>query len=309
MVKGPISISNDELDDLVIVRADGAPTYNFCVVVDDWDMSITHVIRGDDHVNNTPRQINIFRALGAPLPRVRPPADRSWATTGEKMTQAPRRRSASRAYDEAGYLPEAMVNYLARLGWSHGDDELFTREQLVQWFDGSTTWRKSPAQLDEAKLRWVNAQLPEGRPTTSGSRRWSPQQLARRGIARRRPTLLARVCALFKDRCATTVELADWLAMFFADVQPTPKTWRRTSPTRCGRRCATLRDKLAGVDWDKAAIAAAIKETLAAHGLKMPQLAHAGARAGVRPRADAVDRCGARAVPARDVCSRVCRRA
>ena len=131
------------------------PTYNFCVVVDDRDMAITHVIRGDDHVNNTPRQINIFRALGAPLPLFGH-CPIILGDDGEKLTK--RRGAVSvTAYEEAGYLPEAMVNYLARLGWSHGDDEIFSREQLVQWFDGNHL-AKSPAQWDAAKLRWVNAQ-------------------------------------------------------------------------------------------------------------------------------------------------------
>src|SRR5512139_4132272 len=115
LVKGTIEFSNTELDDLIIARADGTPTYNFCVVVDDWDMQITHVIRGDDHVNNTPRQINILKALGATVPQY----------AHLSMIQ----------YAEEGYLPEAVINYLARLGWSHGDAELFSREQFVPWFD------------------------------------------------------------------------------------------------------------------------------------------------------------------------------
>ena len=133
MVKGTISFDNTELDDLIIARPDGTPTYNFCVVVDDWDMGITHVLRGDDHVNNTPRQINILRALGATLPEYGH-VPMILGPDGETLSK---RHGAVNVmeYDNEGYLPEAMVNYLARLGWSHGDDELFSREQLVS---GST---------------------------------------------------------------------------------------------------------------------------------------------------------------------------
>ncbi len=154
LVKGPISISNREIDDLILLRPDGVPTYNFAVVVDDWDMRITHVFRGDEHVNNTPWQINIFRAIGAPLPQF----GHCPIILGDDGLKLSKRRGAVSvtAYEEAGYLPEAMLNYLARLGWSHGDDELFTREQMVAWFDGSHLAR-SPAQWDPAKLAWVNA--------------------------------------------------------------------------------------------------------------------------------------------------------
>eukprot|EP01041_Mallomonas_annulata_P027597 gene27597-49240_t len=160
-VKGRIEISNDELDDLVIARpaqngeAVGTPTYNFCVVVDDIDMAITHVIRGDDHVNNTPRQINIFKALGKDVP-VYAHLPTVLNELGEKMSKRNGAKAVTQ-YAVEGYLPDAMVNYLARLGWSHGDDEIFSREQFVAWFNLDHLG-KSAAQFDEAKLRWVNAQ-------------------------------------------------------------------------------------------------------------------------------------------------------
>src|SRR6218665_3254143 len=162
-VKGRIEIRNDELDDLVIARPDGTPTYNFCVVVDDIDMAITHVSRGDDHANNTPRQINIFRALGkeppvyAHLPTV---LNEVVDEQGEKRVEKMSKRYGAKPvtqYRDEGYLPDAMVNYLARLGWSHGDDEIFTRAQFLEWFDLDHLGR-SAAQFDEAKLRWINAQ-------------------------------------------------------------------------------------------------------------------------------------------------------
>ena len=270
LVKGPISISNKEIDDLIIMRADGVPTYNFAVVVDDWDMGITHVFRGDEHVNNTPWQINMFNALEAPLPLY----GHLPIILGSDGLKLSKRRGAVSvtAYEEAGYLPEAMLNYLARLGWSHGDEELFTREQLVAWFDGSHL-SKSPAQWDPAKLSWVNAhwlkQIDEGRLGALVS-----QQLSTRGIVAS-PGQVARLCPLFKDRCTTTVELADWLTMYFADVSPRPEDLAAHVTDAVKPALGTLREKLAGVEWNKAAINAAIKETIAGHGLKMPQLAHA----------------------------------
>ena len=271
LVKGRITISNREIDDLIIVRPDGVPTYNFCVVVDDWDMDISHVFRGDEHVNNTPWQINIFNALGAPLPLF----GHVPVILGDDGQKLSKRRGAVSvtAYEEAGYLPEAMLNYLARLGWSHGDEELFSREQLVQWFDGQHL-SKSPAQWDAAKLGWVNAHYIKH---TDDARlaRLVAAQLQQRGIQTSAALSLDRMCGLFKDRCATTVELADWLGMYFVDVTPRAEdlALHVTDPVRPALRA--LRDDLADVAWDKASIAAAIKKALVAHGLKMPQLAHA----------------------------------
>ncbi|MBN8491088.1 MAG: glutamate--tRNA ligase [Burkholderiales bacterium] len=281
LVKGPISISNRELDDLVIARGDavtpdgvGTPTYNFCVVVDDWDMRISHVIRGDDHVNNTPRQINILRALLGPngalpvyghVPMILGP-------DGDKLSKRHGAVSVTQYQDE-GYLPEAMINYLARLGWSHGDAELFSREQLVAWFDGQHLAR-SPAQWDPAKLGWVNAHYLKQRSDASLATLVAAQ-LARRGIDAAADERLARLCALYKDRCATTVELADWIGMYFVDVQPGEDDLRTHVTDAVRPALVALRDRLVEVAWDKASIAAAIKATLAEHGLKMPQLAHA----------------------------------
>lgn len=267
-VKGRIEIGNDELDDLVIARPDGTPTYNFCVVVDDIDMAITHVIRGDDHVNNTPRQINIFRALGK-----EPPVYAHLPTVlneqGEKMSKRNGAKPVTQFRDE-GFLPDAMVNYLARLGWSHGDDEIFTRAQFIEWFNLDHLGR-SAAQFDEAKLRWVNAQHLKAMaddalaPLVAG-------QLQKQGIAA--DDRLPAICGLFKDRCDTTVALANWAAAFYADVAPNEADRAQHVTEAVRPAIATLADKLANVAaWDKAAIAAAIKEVLAAHGIKMPALA------------------------------------
>jgi glutamyl-tRNA synthetase len=280
LVKGPIHIGNQEIDDLIILRppaADappgslGVPTYNFAVVVDDWDMGITHVFRGDEHINNTPWQINIFHALGAPLPQF----GHCPIILGDDGQKLSKRRGAVSvtAYQEAGYLPEAMLNYLARLGWSHGDDELFTREQMVQWFDGSHL-AKSPAQWDPAKLAWVNAHhmklADDGR--LAGL---VQAQLAARGVHTSDTAQLAQAVGLFKDRCSTVVELADWLAMFFVPVAASEADLATHVTDAVRPALRGLRDLLAEAPWDKAAIAAAIRQALASHGLKMPQLAPA----------------------------------
>jgi glutamyl-tRNA synthetase len=272
LCKGPITIANREIDDLIIMRADGVPTYNFAVVVDDWDMHITHVFRGDEHVNNTPWQINIFNALGAPLPQF----GHVPVILGDDGQKLSKRRGAVSvtAYEEAGYLPEAMLNYLARLGWSHGDEELFTREQFVAWFDGSHL-SKSPAQWDAAKLAWVNAHYIKVIDEPRLARLVTEQLKRRRGIDVSHDMLL-RPVALFKDRCNTTVELADWVAMYFVDVQPSADDLVAHVTELVRPAIPTLMAKLAAVEeWTRPAIAAAIKETLTAHSLKMPQLAHA----------------------------------
>ena len=266
-VKGRIEISNDELDDLVIARPDGTPTYNFCVVVDDIDMQITHVIRGDDHVNNTPRQINIFKALGK-----EPPVYAHLPTVlneqGEKMSK----RSGAKAvtsYRDEGYLPDAMVNYLARLGWSHGDDEIFSRGQFLEWFNLDHLGR-SAAQFDEAKLKWVNAQHLKALHDEELAQHVQPF-LAKLGVVA--DERLSSICGLFKDRCDTLVVLAQWISAFYLDVVPNSEEKAQHVTDAVKPALAMLAGKLATCAWDKAAIAAAIKETLAETGLKMPLLA------------------------------------
>ncbi|TAK75298.1 MAG: glutamate--tRNA ligase, partial [Aquabacterium sp.] len=271
-VKGRIEISNDELDDLVIARPAaagqgslvGTPTYNFCVVVDDLDMGITHVIRGDDHVNNTPRQINILRALGK-----EPPVYAHLPTVlnehGEKMSKRHGAKAVTQYRDE-GYLADAIVNYLARLGWSHGDDEIFSREQFVAWFNLDHLGR-SAGQFDEAKLRWVASQ----------HMKMADDEKLAIAVAQRLQVepdeRLARMCALFKERCATTVELADWLTMFFRPVAPSDADRSAHLTDAIQPALAALATRLEQAAWDKAAINQAIKDTIAEFGLKMPQLA------------------------------------
>ena len=278
LVKGTISIANHEIDDLIILRPDGVPTYNFAVVVDDWDMAITHVFRGDEHINNTPWQINIFHALGAALPQF----GHCPVILGEDGQKLSKRRGAVSvtAYEEAGYLPEAMLNYLARLGWSHGDEELFTVAQMVSWFDGSHL-SKSAAQWDAAKLTWVNAQYLKqaDNPRLAGL---VAAQLVGRGLVLPADALarLPAMCALYKDRCSTTVELADWLSMYFLPVSPAADELAAHLTDAVRPALISLRDRLAALGssaWctsDKAGISQAIKDTLTEHKLKMPLLAH-----------------------------------
>ena len=268
-VKGRIEISNDELDDLVIARPDGTPTYNFCVVVDDLDMAITHVIRGDDHVNNTPRQINIFRALGKEVP-VYAHLPTVLNEQGEKMSK----RNGAKAVTEyavEGYLPDAMVNYLARLGWSHGDDEIFSRQQFLQWFNLDHLG-KSAAQFDEAKLRWVNAQHMKATADEQLAELVQPflSENARVGMD---VTRRVAACALLKDRCSTLVELAEWMGLLVSDVLPGAEEIRAQVPIDIDPAVDKLAQLLASCDWTKAGIAAAIKQVLLDTGLKMPQLA------------------------------------
>ena len=267
-VKGRIEISNDELDDLVIARPDGTPTYNFCVVVDDIDMAITHVIRGDDHVNNTPRQINIFKALGK-----EPPVYAHLPTVlneqGEKMSKRNGAKAVTQYRDE-GYLPDAMVNYLARLGWSHGDDEIFSRAQFLEWFNLDHLGR-SAAQFDEAKLRWVNAQHLKAMADEALAPLVSAE-LAKRGITS--DDRLPAICGLFKDRCDTLLVLTDWATAFYRDVTLQAEDVAKHITPAVAPALAALAEKFKAVtDWNAANVSAAFKEVLTEQGLKMPQLA------------------------------------
>jgi len=267
-VKGRISISNDELDDLIIARTDGTPTYNFCVVVDDMDMQISHVIRGDDHINNTPRQINILKALGAAvpayahLPMIHGP-------DGEKLSKRHGAVSVMQ-YDSDGYLPQALLNYLARLGWSHGNDEIFSMQQLQEWFSLEHC-SKSAAQFDFEKLKWINNHY---------LRLLSGQELAEKVAPRVREEgfsvangpQLAAVCELLKDRAQTLNELAESVAMFYMDPPDVSAALAEQLSPPVRAALTTLEASLPA-DWNAAALALALKGVVAASGLKMPQIA------------------------------------
>ena len=264
--KGRIEFQNSELDDLVIARPDGTPTYNFCVCVDDMDMSITHVIRGDDHVNNTPRQIHIFEALGATVP-VFAHLPTVLNEQGEKMSKRNGAKAVTQYRDE-GYLPDAMVNYLARLGWSHGDDEIFSRAQFLEWFNLDHLGR-SAGQFDEAKLRWVNAQHLKAMDDAELAAMVKPVMADIAADER-----LPRICGLFKDRCETLLDLARWARAFYVDgIERNAEDYAKHVTEAAAPVLDAFAAAMQAVEWNKEAIAAAIKDVLKAQGVKMPQLA------------------------------------
>jgi glutamyl-tRNA synthetase len=255
LVKGLIEFPNAELDDLVLLRSDGVPTYNFGVVVDDLDMRITQVIRGDDHVNNTPRQIHIFRALGGTLPEFAH-MPMILGADGERLSKRHGAVSVTQYRDE-GYLPEALANYLARLGWSHGDDEIFSMAELERWFDLAHVSR-SPARFDAEKLKWLNQHY--------------LKQADDARLAALAAPLLGRepaheVVALLKERAGTVAELAEQAKMFY--VEP----GAQAVPAEAKPALAALKNDLAGIAWERKALGAAVQGAAKAHNLKMPQLA------------------------------------
>ncbi len=269
LVKGVIEISNTELDDLVIARADGTPTYNFCVVVDDWDMKITHVIRGDDHVNNTPRQINILKALGAEVPQY---AHLSMIL-GDDGTKLSKRHGAVSVmqYHEDGYLPEAVINYLARLGWSHGDDEIFSREQFIQWFDLDHITASS-AQFNTEKLRWINQHYIK---QASDAELVADLRvrMAKRGLDIDQGPDALKVVALVKERAATLNDLADEAMLFYQDLAPSADLLSQHVTEENLAALHALKDRLGNSDWTREALGALVKDVAKEFGLKMPKLA------------------------------------
>ncbi len=269
LVKGYIEFDNGELDDLIIARADGTPTYNFCVVVDDWDMGITHVIRGDDHVNNTPRQINILKALGATLPQY---AHLSMIL-GDDGTKLSKRHGAVSVmqYDEDGYLPEAVINYLARLGWSHGDEEVFSVEQFCSWFDLDHI-TPSAAQFNTEKLNWLNQHYLKLADNARLAALVRPR-LEARGVTVGEMPVLDSVVALYKERVATLNELADAAEVFYIELHPAQELVDAQLTSEALPALREFAERLKDVAWEAPAIGAAIKEIIGKHGLKMPRLA------------------------------------
>ena len=270
-VKGSIEISNDELDDLIIARPDGTPTYNFCVVVDDLDMKITHVIRGDDHVNNTPRQINIMKALGG-TPPVYAHLPTVLDESGEKMSKRNGALSV-RDYQKMGYLPEAILNYLARLGWSHGDVEIFHKDQFIQWFDLEHLGR-SPAQHNPEKLLWLNHHyIQNGDPKRLAQlcKTFADQQ----SINTTQGPSFEAVVALLKDRANTLLEIVEGAKLFYQE-RPQLSTQQIQENILEHVRPAITEFKEALKSQEaqsKEQVAAILKAVLTNHNLKMPALA------------------------------------
>ncbi|GAA5784803.1 glutamate--tRNA ligase [Chitiniphilus shinanonensis] len=268
-VKGRIEIANDELDDLIIARPDGTPTYNFCVVVDDWDMNISHVIRGDDHVNNTPRQIHMYQALGAEVPLF---AHLPMIHNDQGQKLSKRRDAVSVVdYDKMGFLPEALLNYLARLGWGHGDDEFFTLSQFVEWFSLDSV-SPSPSRFDRDKLLWLNAQhIKQTDPRRMAGR--VEGFLADRGVAVADGPVLADVCALLKDRSQTLVEMADQAEYFYRALTPTAEIVEKHLTPDDEARLGFFAEGAARLpEWTTEALSAYIKEFVKQQGVKMPQV-------------------------------------
>jgi len=269
LVKGKIVFENSELDDLIIARADGTPTYNFCVVVDDLDMGITQVIRGDDHVNNTPRQINILKALGATLPQYAH-VPMILGSDGERLSKRHGAVSVMQ-YAEDGFLPEALVNYLVRLGWSHGDEEIFSMQQFIGWFDLRHI-SKSAAQFNPEKLRWLNQhyiRLADNARLAELVRK----HLAERGVQASDAPQLDAVIALYKERAATLLELADEAEVFYIEIHPAQELLDAHLVPEVLPALHELAGRFADAVWEAPALAALIKELLARHNLKMPKLA------------------------------------
>ncbi len=283
LVKGPISVSNTELDDLVILRGDGVPTYNFAVVVDDIDMKISHVLRGDDHVNNTPRQINIYRAiLGAKatlpqfghLPMILGP-------DGQKLSKRHGAVSVLQ-YRDDGFLPEALFNYLARLGWSHGDVEKFSREQLTSWFDLDHV-NRAPAQYDINKLLWLNGEyMKEANPArlaklvkplveerlSSSSPSHAPRERGEGEVPH-----LEAIVTLLKDRSHTLMELADQAMLFYLEPHIDQDLLRQHLTGKSVDVVREFAKAAETISWERAAISALTKQLIGDFGIKMPLLA------------------------------------
>ncbi|MDK4565147.1 glutamate--tRNA ligase [Kingella kingae] len=270
LVKGEISIPNSALDDLIIARADGTPTYNFCVVVDDFDMGITHVIRGDDHVNNTPKQINIFKALGAKIPEYAH-LPMILNEQGKKISKRSGDTVAITEYEDMGILPEALLNYLARLGWAHGDDEFFNMNQFVEWFELNAV-SASPSRMNSKKLLWINAEHIKATDNEKLAELTLPR-LQKQGVEVSGSLKLADVIALVKDRAQDLNALATECAYFYQKATPAEadvaKHWDEEAPARMQR----FADKLAQLDtWTAESIHDLFKPFCDEENIKMGKL-------------------------------------
>ncbi|WP_253306685.1 glutamate--tRNA ligase [unidentified bacterial endosymbiont] len=257
-IRGPITISNSELDDLVICRSDGTPTYNFCVVVDDWDMKITHVIRGEDHINNTPRQINLLQALGAPIPHY---AHLSMIL-GEDGKKLSKRHGAVSVlqYRDEGYLPQALLNYLLRLGWSHGDQEIFSLEEMQRYFSLAAVNRSASA-FNREKLLWLNHhymnQLPPE--TVAQQLAW---HLQRQAVESRQGPALTEIVRLLAPRYQRLDRLAQASHYFFNEpIALDPEAAHQQLQAAASQPLALAYSKLAALHaWQASAIQEAIQQ-------------------------------------------------
>jgi glutamyl-tRNA synthetase len=268
LVKGKIEFSNSELDDLIIARSDGTPTYNFCVVIDDLDMQVTHVIRGDDHVNNTPRQINILAAFAAKIPNYAH-VPMILRDDGQKMSKRTDAVSVM-DYKGLGILPEALLNYLARLCFGHGNDEIFTLNQFVEWFDLAHV-SSSPARFDLKKLYWVNGEHIKTK-DISELALLVQDELQANGVNLQSGPNLPTVLAKIRDRSDNLIKLVDECSFFYQrkDINSADASQYLTNES-----LAILEQfaaGLTGVDWNLDGIKQYIKDFCTIRQIKMPQL-------------------------------------
>ncbi len=269
LVKGRIEIANSEMDDLIIARADGTPTYNFCVVVDDFEMGVTQVIRGDDHVNNTPRQINMLMALGATIPQY---AHLSMILGDDGQKLSKRHGAVSvMQYDEDGYLPEAVLNYLARLGWSHGDAEIFNRQQFCEWFDLDHI-TPSAAQFNTEKLNWLNAHyIKEANIDELASN--ITTRLAKINVEVKLQPKLQDVLALYRERANNLNQLASDVAYFYVSPQANVADIEKHITPDIKPAIQTLSQNLVNIDWTTEIIHHEINAVVVQYALKFPKIA------------------------------------
>ncbi|OGT41461.1 MAG: glutamate--tRNA ligase [Gammaproteobacteria bacterium RIFCSPHIGHO2_12_FULL_37_34] len=269
LIRGKLSFANTELDDLIIARSDGMPTYNFTVVVDDWDMKITHVIRGDDHINNTPRQINILRALGATLPHYAH-VPMILGSDGKRLSKRHGAVSVLQ-YREEGFLPAALINYLVRLGWSHGNQEIFSIEELIHYFD-VTDINRAPAAFNQEKLMWLNQHyIKTGDPAVVMKEfAW---QLEKLGIYTANGPPLNEVTHAQCERVKTLREMAERSRYFYEEVIVTDDMRTHFTAELMGA-LVMLRDRLAHLAiWTKEMIHETLMEVAKIHDFKMGKLA------------------------------------
>ena len=269
LVKGEITIANEELDDLVIARGDGTPTYNFCVVIDDWEMKVTHVIRGDDHINNTPRQINLLKALNANIPAY---AHLSMilGDDGQKLSKRHGAVSVMQYFDQ-GYLPEAILNYLARLGWSHGDDEIFSMTDFCQWFDLDHI-TSSSAQFNTEKLDWLNSHYIKTLPLDRISSAIEPylKKVVHTPIDQ---NLLIGAIDIHRERANHLTNLAKDIAYIFEYQKPNQQDFEKHINAEALELIKSFQGSLNKIDWTKEAIHNVMNEVVTLHAIKFPKLA------------------------------------
>jgi glutamyl-tRNA synthetase len=267
-IHGNVAFSNAELDDLIIARSDGSPTYNFCVVVDDWDMKVTHVIRGDDHLNNTPRQMNMLRALDATTP-VYAHVPMILGADGAKLSKRHGAVSVLQ-YREEGYLPEALLNYLVRLGWSHGDQEVFSLEEMTRLFDVN----KSASAFNPDKLLWLNQQHIM-RSTPQYLARYLKPQLAALGVEVTDDDKLAAVAKAQQERAKTLREMAQNSVFFFRDFDSyDEKAAKKNLTVESVGPLGAVRDKLSALkEWTAAAVHDAVNQAATDLGLGLGKVA------------------------------------